>query len=115
MIDLAGEIGTALAPLAAEVRGLRADVAAMRAELAAQASRWVSRAEAAQALGVSLDTLDKRIASGDGTLRVRRLGRAVRVLVLPPPTDVEIAQLAAAVARPSRPEKVKELANEARA
>ena len=59
--------------------------------------RWVSRAEAAETLGISVDTVDRRIV--DGSLRVRRIGRAVRVQLEPATSDEQIAQLVAGARR----------------
>lgn len=80
----------ALRPLEREVRDLRATVAT-------NSARWLSRREAAEALGISTDTIDRQVR--DGTLQVRRTGRAIRVLVAPPATDEEIAALARTVRR----------------
>lgn len=41
---------------------------------------WLTRREAADQLGISEDTLDRKIADRDG-IKVRRIGRAVRVLL----------------------------------
>ena len=76
----------AVAPLEREIRALRADVAHKPA-------RWISRREAAEARGVSIDTIDRMIASGH--LRSQKSGRAVRVLDEESSTDSEVARLAA--------------------
>jgi len=82
---VAGAVADAVAPLEREMRALHAAVRA-------GASRWVSRREAAEALGVSPDTIDRRLR--DGSLRVQRMGRTVRVLLEPPPTEDKIGELA---------------------
>ena len=97
MIDQA--IRDALAPLLDPIRtelaGVRDELRRMRAAIGA--GRWVSRREAAEALGISVDSVDRRIA--DKGLRARRIGRAVRVLLEPLATDQEIAALAAEARR----------------
>lgn len=51
--------------------------AAVRAQ---QGERWVTRAEAAKAMALSVDSIDRRCA--DGTLTCRRIGKkSVRVLL----------------------------------
>jgi excisionase family DNA binding protein len=83
---IASAVSEATAPLVREVRELRAVVAA-------KSSKWVSRADAAEALGVSTDTISRRCA--DGSLRSRKLGRSVRVLLESPATEDQISVLAA--------------------
>lgn len=82
---VAGAVREATAPLVAELRELRAAVGA-------NSARWMSRVEAARTLGISLDTLDRRLR--DRSLRSQRLGRAVRVLLEQPATEDKIAELA---------------------
>jgi len=72
-------------------------LASLESALAASSARWVSRADAAERLGCSPDTIDRLIAAGE--LPSRRIGRAVRVLVAPPVTDDQIAALAAGARR----------------
>ena len=82
---VADAVAAAVAPLVVEVRELRVVVARSSA-------KWVSRADAARELGVSVDTVDRRCL--DGSLRSRRLGRTVRILLEPVATAAEIAKLA---------------------
>ncbi|HVV50498.1 MAG TPA: hypothetical protein VHO06_12610 [Polyangia bacterium] len=56
---------------------------------------WHTRAELAEQLDVSVDTVDRRIAAGDSTIEVQKIGRAVRCRLRPRPTEAEIARLAA--------------------
>lgn len=79
------------------VRPLERELRDLRAAVSAGPARWLSRREAAEALGISTDTIDRQVR--DGTLQVRRAGRAIRVLVAPPATDYEIAALAAETRR----------------
>jgi hypothetical protein len=81
-----------LAPLRAEMAAVRAELQRVREALGA--GRWVSRREAAEALGLSVDSIDRRC--GDGSLRSRRLGRAVRILIEPTTNENQIAELARA-------------------
>ena len=84
--QLADELSAQLLPpFIAEIRGLRAVVTQ-------SPERWVTRAQAAQVLGLCLDSVDNRIK--DRTLRSQKLGRSVRVLIPVPVTDDEIAELA---------------------
>jgi len=78
-------IAEAHAPLLDEIRQLRAVVAASGA-------KWVSRRDAAEALGVSLDSIDRRCA--DRSLQSRKVGRSVRVMLEPLATDGEIVAMA---------------------
>jgi excisionase family DNA binding protein len=96
MIDEAIRLALAplLDPIAAELRAQRHEIQRLREALGT--GRWVSRREAAAALGVSLDSIDRRIS--DRSLRSRKLGRTVRVLLDLPVTDDEVAQLAAEAA-----------------
>lgn len=88
--------------VSAAVRPLAERIADLRRQLDERLpSRAVTRAEAAEALGVSVDTIDRRIR--DGELRVLRLGRSVRIDASSiRPTSPEagaIAQLAAEARR----------------
>jgi len=84
--DLAA-IRADLATMAAELRDLRRELAAQAAE------RWLTRGEAAAALGCSTDTIDRQLRSG--ALRSRRLGpRCVRVCIPMPTPTGEVAVLA---------------------
>jgi len=72
--DLVREIVRAVvreeaAPLVAEVRAVRTALEARPAEVP-----WVSRAELAEQLGVSVDTIDRRTAAADG-IEARHVGR----------------------------------------
>jgi len=88
-----GAIAAAVgAAVARAIAPLLREVASLPAVVTATGGRWCSRAEAAEVLGVSRDTIDRRIA--DGTLMSRRLGRIVRVLLEAPAGDDEIAALA---------------------
>jgi len=78
-------VAEAVAPLEREVRALRSVVGAT-------AGRWCDRREAAEAMSVSVDTIDRLIARG--ALRTRRLGRRVVVFVEPPAAADEITQRA---------------------
>lgn len=59
---------------------------------------WLTRRQAAEQLGVAVDTIDRRIRAGDSSLETRRVGRSVRVRI----------------ARSVQPEEVERLAREAR-
>lgn len=63
--DQLAELREQNAAILAELRGLRA-------ERQHDAGRWATRAEAAEHLGVSLDTIDARLR--DGGLQGKRLG-----------------------------------------
>ncbi|HLK93931.1 MAG TPA: hypothetical protein VKZ18_28825 [Polyangia bacterium] len=60
---------------------------------------WFTRAALAAQLQISMDTLDRRIASGDSTIEVQKIGRAVRCRLRPPVTREEIGQMAAEAMR----------------
>lgn len=80
-------VRTAVAPLTAEIAQLRRTLDARLPE------RWLSRAEAAEALGCSVDTVDRQIAAG--MLPSRKIGsRGVRVRLPISPEADEIAILA---------------------
>jgi hypothetical protein len=72
-------------------------VARVLAELARrwpEPDGWHTRAELAKQLRVSIDTVDRRIAEGDSTIEVQKIGRAVRCRLRPPLTEAEVAALA---------------------
>ena len=93
MIDIAGEVSTALLPVLDEIRTLRAELAEVRASLP---PRMLSVAEAAEAMGVSTQTITAMGRRGD--IVVRRAGR--RVLVdagsLRPADPARVVELACA-------------------
>jgi len=71
-----------LAPLADEVRALREEIGQLRRALDARLPEpWLTRQEAAEALGCSVATIDRQIAVG--LLQARRIGkRGIRVRIL---------------------------------
>jgi hypothetical protein len=92
-----------LDPIAAELRTQRNQICWLCRTLAP--GRWMSRAEATREFGVSVDTMDLRIA--DGALRCRRVGRSVRVLIEAPGRDNQatVADEAGWVFLPSSPRR----------
>src|SRR5712692_10007769 len=80
-----------LAPFRAEMGRLTAEIEAMRRALP---PTLVPIPEAAEALGVSVSTLRRRI--DDGSIRAHRVGRAVRVDLteLRAPAEAEVVRLA---------------------
>jgi hypothetical protein len=60
-----------------------------------QPDSWLTRRELAAQLQVSVDTLDRRIAGGDATIEVQKIGRAVRCRLRPRVSETQIARLAA--------------------
>ncbi len=83
---VADAVRGAVAPLAAEVAQLRRALD--------DRDRWITRADAAGRLGVSLDTIDRSIV--DGSIVAQRVGRAVRVdaASLVPASEAEITRMA---------------------
>jgi excisionase family DNA binding protein len=73
MNALQQELAEVIAPLRAEVKALREELAAMRAP----ASAWVSVTEAAEVLGVSNETVRRRIRAGE--IASRGAGRGLMV------------------------------------
>lgn len=85
-----------LAPFRAEVGKLSAEVEALRRALPPM---LVTMAEAARHLGVSLSTVKRR--ARDGSLPVRRFGKALRIdlAAVRAPTEAEVIRLATVARR----------------
>lgn len=71
---ISGALAAQLAPFRVELRRLTAEVEAVRRALP---PRLVTVAEAAEALGVSVATVRRRVK--DGSLPYRQIGRSLRV------------------------------------
>ena len=93
---IGGALAAELAPLRAEIRRLTSDVEAVRRALPPQ---LVSVAEAAEALGLSVATVRRRVK--DGTLPYRQIGRSLRVDLSAQraATEAEVVELAEAASR----------------
>lgn len=89
---LTAVVSAAVAPLAAELRGLRAEVAALRA---ASPSKWLSQQRAAELLDVDVQTI--RAMRDRGELVFRKAGRRIVIdsASLKPADPAEISRLAA--------------------
>jgi hypothetical protein len=82
-------VAEAVAPLTAEVRALRQAL-----ELRETEAPWLTRQELAEQLACHPDTVDRRAAAGDG-IELRKIGRAVRVRLVPRATEAAVAAAAA--------------------
>ena len=91
--------GLAVDAVADAVAPLRRELRELRAAVNAGSARWLSRRQAAEMLGVSQDTIDRRVR--DGSLRARTIGRRCLFLVEPPASEQEIARLATEARAPS--------------
>jgi hypothetical protein len=78
-------VADAIAPVLAEVRDLRRLLEQRESE-----APWETRAELAKRLQVHCDTIDRRCEPG-GDIERRKIGRAVRVRLVPKATDAEVS------------------------
>jgi len=75
-------VTAAVAPLAAEIGRLRE-------ALGERERRWITRKEAAAALGCSVDSIDRRVAAGElQTQRIGKRGLRVRLPISPEASDI---------------------------